>query len=258
MAATWEADRRLLETSRFSVTVLRERPAFVEARVAQGDATVLLQWVRDSAYRFFSLVEHEELGLALHPFDLATNKVLALVGRLEVRDWVDVIECAAAIQPMGYLMWAACGKDPGFSPAAILEHAGRSARYSADEVLELSFAGDPPDPGELSKRWHHLLDSAAKVIELLPAEEAGKCVLTRKRCSLPRRRLRATGGITSRRDRVPCGMHSRCLSACPRRPIRQDRGINTPRSAEIELRPLPRLRAPRASRGDHRGWPRPL
>ena len=135
---------------------------------------------RHRAYRFFPLVEHEDLGVVLHPFDLTTNKVLALVGRLEVRDWVDVIECDAAIQPMGYLMWAACGKDPGFSPAAILEHAGRSARYSAEEVLELSFDGGSPDPGELSKRWHHLLESAAKVIELLPAMEAGKCVLTRK------------------------------------------------------------------------------
>ena len=36
------------------------------------------------SFRFFPLVEHEELGLTLHPFGLATNKVLALIGRLEV------------------------------------------------------------------------------------------------------------------------------------------------------------------------------
>jgi len=42
----------------------------------------------------FPLVEHAELGLALHPFDLATNKVLALVGRAEPRDWIDAIHCA--------------------------------------------------------------------------------------------------------------------------------------------------------------------
>jgi hypothetical protein len=28
-------------------------------------------------------VRHDELGLTLHPFDLATNKLLALVGRGE-------------------------------------------------------------------------------------------------------------------------------------------------------------------------------
>ena len=179
LAATWDADRRLLEAEGFVVTVLRERPAFVEAEVSRGDESVILQWVRDSAYRFFPLVEHEELGLVLHPFDLATNKVLALVGRLEVRDWVDVIQCDASIQPLGYLAWAACGKDPGFSPGAILEHASRSARYAAEEVLELSFQGTPPDPAELSKKWHRMLDSAREVIALLPPEEAGKCVLAR-------------------------------------------------------------------------------
>lgn len=46
---------------------------------------------RDSANRFFPLQPHEDLGLTLHPFDLATDKVPALVGRLEVRDWIDVI-----------------------------------------------------------------------------------------------------------------------------------------------------------------------
>jgi hypothetical protein len=56
------------------------------------------------------------------------EKVLALVGRLEVRGWIDVIECDQRLQPLGYLAWAACGKDPGFSPAAILEHASRTAR----------------------------------------------------------------------------------------------------------------------------------
>ena len=62
-----------------------------------------MQWVRDSAFRFFPLVTHEQLGLVLHPFDLATNKVLALVGRLEVRDWIDVIECSRRLQPLGFL-----------------------------------------------------------------------------------------------------------------------------------------------------------
>jgi hypothetical protein len=137
-----------------------------------------MQWARDSAYRFFPLVEHEELGLVLHPFDLATNKALALVGRLEVRDWVDVIECNEKIQPFGYIAWAACGKDPGFSPDAILEHARRSGRYSAEEVLELSFEHQPPDPAVLSKRWRSILDEAKLVVSSLPPEEVGKCVLT--------------------------------------------------------------------------------
>ena len=180
LEATWNADRRLLGESDFEVRVLRERPSFVEAEVRRGADQVLVQWARDSAFRFFPLVRHEELGLTLHPFDLATNKVLALVGRLEVRDWVDVIHCGERIQPLGYLAWAACGKDPGFSPTSILEHAARSSRYSAEEVAELSFEGEPPDPADLSRRWHAILSGARPIIETLPAEHVGRCVLTRE------------------------------------------------------------------------------
>ncbi len=176
VAASWDSDRGLLE-KQFDVSVLRDRPGFVEARVADEQDSVLLQWTRDSAYRFFPLIEHEELGLALHPFDLATNKVLALVGRLEVRDWVDVIECDSSIQPLGYLAWAACGKDPGFSPAAILEHARRSGRYSVDEVAELSFSSGPPDAADLSRRWHTILHASDALVAALPPEEVGRCVL---------------------------------------------------------------------------------
>ena len=175
--AAWNADRRLLEAEGFVVHALRERPSFVEAEVGREGQTVVMQWARDSAFRFFPLVQHDEMGLTLHPFDLATNKVLALVGRLEARDWIDVIECHQRLQPLGYLAWAACGKDPGFSPAAILEHAARTARYSAAEVEQLSFAGPPPEVGRLSRTWHAMLEEGRRIIAALPADEAGTCVL---------------------------------------------------------------------------------
>jgi hypothetical protein len=120
LEASWAADRHLLEDRGFTVVVIRERPSFVEAEVGKGGQSVLMEWARDSAFRFFPLVRHSDLGLTLHPFDLATNKVLALVGRLEVRDWVDLIHASERIQPLGYLAWAACGKDPGFSPLGIV------------------------------------------------------------------------------------------------------------------------------------------
>lgn len=175
--ATWDADRTLLESDGFEVRVVRERASFVEAVVSRGGESALLQWARDSAYRFFPLVAHEELGLALHPFDLATNKVLALVGRLEVRDWVDLITCHERVQRLGYLAWAACGKDPGYNPAMILEQAGRSGRYSADEVAGLSFDGPPPDAAALARTWHEMLAEAKEIAALLPAAQAGRCVL---------------------------------------------------------------------------------
>jgi hypothetical protein len=80
LAATWNADRAALLDAGYEMKVIRERPAFVEAIVRRGAESVILRWTHDSAFRFFPLVEHPELGLTLHPFDLATNKVLALVG----------------------------------------------------------------------------------------------------------------------------------------------------------------------------------
>ncbi|MBI5396447.1 MAG: hypothetical protein HZA91_14225 [Verrucomicrobia bacterium] len=176
LAATWETDRKLLETNGYRLAVLAERMGFVEATVSKAGESVLMQWARDSAYRFFPLMEHEEFGLVLHPFDLATNKVLALVGRLEVRDWLDAIQCHEGVQPLGYLVWAACGKDPGFSPPLILEQAAR-ARYSAAEVAELSFEGPVPDAGALSRRWRVVVEEARALVAALPPDEAGKCVL---------------------------------------------------------------------------------
>lgn len=180
VAASWDVDRRLFEQQGFRVQVLRERPSYVEAEVGASGASVRMEWARDSAFRFFPLVRHPELGLVLHAFDLATNKVLALVGRLEVRDWVDVIFSAERLQPLGYLAWAASGKDPGFSPAAILEQAARTSRYSAEEVAELAWDGTPPDAGDLSRRWRGLLNAGRRAIAALPGEAVGTCVLTRR------------------------------------------------------------------------------
>src|SRR6266545_2834151 len=141
------------------------------------DQSVVVQWVCDSAYRFFPLVEHPDFGLTLHPFDLVTNKVLALVGRIEVRDWIDVIESSERLQRLGYLAWAACGKDPGYNPALILAEARRSARYSAAEVGQLAFAGPIPDTAGLATRWGEMLREAEVIIDELPPNQVGRAVL---------------------------------------------------------------------------------
>ena len=177
LAASWISDRERLEVLGYQVEVILERPSLVEAIVRSVSDSVRMEWNQDSAFRFFPLIEHDEFGLTLHPFDLATNKVLALVGRAEARDWVDLILAAESIQPLGYLVWAASGKDPGLSPTAIAEHASRSTRYSVDELRELHFDGAAPDASDLSRRWKRLLDSVRPVIDRLPAEHSGECVL---------------------------------------------------------------------------------
>lgn len=177
VTVSWEEDRRTLESAGYDVQPLRERPGLVEATISRDGEALAVEWAQDSAFRFFSLVEHEDLGLTLHPFDLATNKVLALVGRLEVRDWVDVLLCDQRLQPLGYLAWAACGKDPGFTPPGLLGHARRTARYSSMEVSALAFDGPAPDAAALSTDWHRALEAAERIIHHLPAEHVGEVVL---------------------------------------------------------------------------------
>ena len=207
LAATWAADRALLETGGYEVMPLREAASFVEAVVSRGNDRTDIQWARDSAFRFFPLVEDETMGLALHPFDLATNKVLAMAGRLEVRDWVDAVSCDAALQPLGYLLWAACGKDPGYNPRSLLAIAGR-LHYSRAEVDTLDFAvGERPDAAALGARWHEALAEAGNIIASLPAPEAGTCVVARdgqllreRATALPR--LLQTDGIRFHQGRI--------------------------------------------------------
>lgn len=130
----------MTESEQFDALVRRCRATclwFVAPDVAPRDREAQFQFLA----WFFPLQAHEELGLTLHPFDLATNKVLAMAGRLEVRDWVDVLSCDERLQPLGFLVWAACGKDPGFGPALLVREIRRASRYSQAEVDLLEFDG---------------------------------------------------------------------------------------------------------------------
>lgn len=175
---TVAADKELLTNQGYSLRFVREAPTFAEAIVSREGNTTLVQWAQDSAFRFFPLLEHDEFGLCLHPFDLATNKVLAMAGRLEPRDWIDLLACHEHLQPVGFLTWAACGKDPGFGPPSLLQAIRRSSRYSQAELDLLDFEGPTPDAAELGRKWHHYLKQADAICEQLPTEHVGTCVLS--------------------------------------------------------------------------------
>lgn len=175
---SWFSDRKALKRAGHGVHVIREFPSFVEAEIARDDDGVILQWIQDSAFRFFPLVEHPDFGLALHPFDLATNKTLALIGRTEIRDWFDIIHCHAHLQPFGYLVWAASGKDPGLTPPFILDQANRSTHYSKAEYEQLVFDGPAPDPETLGRTWRNMIEQAEQIVDRLPEDQLGTCVMT--------------------------------------------------------------------------------
>ncbi len=135
-----------------------EKPStFRKARVIRGDDSVDIDWAADSAYRFFPIETDPVFGMRLHLFDMATNKALALAARSETRDVVDIVELDS-IYPLEAVVWAACGKDEGFSPLLLLEMMRRFARLSRSTLKEIQ-ARDF-DPVEIKKAWIEMSERA--------------------------------------------------------------------------------------------------
>lgn len=108
-------------------------------------------------------------GFLLHEIDLATSKTLALAGRDEPRDFVDILFVHERVLPLGGLVWAAVGKDPGFSPLSLLELLKRRGRYQPEEVGRLDLVA-PFDLVEAKQTWLAALDDADAFVR----SEAGR------------------------------------------------------------------------------------
>lgn len=67
---------------------------------------------------------------------------------------------------------AACGKDPGFTPEFLLDHAGRHAAYTQADLNRLSLRR-PLDLRTLKQRWLKAMDEARRLIAALPPDEIG-------------------------------------------------------------------------------------
>ena len=177
--ASFELDSCILKKENYELKIIRDRNGFIEADISKGNDSILVQWTTDSCFRFFPLLEDKDFGLTMHPFDLATNKILALAGRLEVRDWIDVINCSDKIQHLGFLVYASCAKDPGFSPEMILQEATRSSHYSQIEYDTLTFKDNEfEDLAIVSKKWKRILSEANDIINKLPYKNVGSAVMT--------------------------------------------------------------------------------
>jgi len=130
---------------------------FRKARVVRGGATVEIDWAADSAFRFFPIERDPQLGWRLHLFDIATNKALALSARTETRDYVDIVELHR-MYPLQAICWAACGKDPGFTPVSLLKMMKRFARISPTELDKIKARA--LDPARLKTAWIEMSDAA--------------------------------------------------------------------------------------------------
>lgn len=167
-----DADAAVLEQNGYQVTWDNVQPTFRRALVVRGDLLTKLEWVFDSAFRFFPVEPDAEVGYVLNFWDAATNKLLAMAGRGELRDYLDVLHLHRQHLRLGALAWAACGKDIGYTPQFLLEEAQRLAHYPAALLANLKLR-EPVDLVECKKQWLAASREAERLLNLLPAHEVG-------------------------------------------------------------------------------------
>jgi hypothetical protein len=172
VASAFAADRALLEAKAFEVDVATQTSGFVRAVVRKGEDATKVEWVHDAPWRFLPVLTHPVAGYLLHPIDLAVNKLLALVGRDEPRDLLDIMFAHRSVLSLGALCWAACGKDPGFTPTLLLGLLRRRGRNRPEEMARLRLR-EQPDLVELKREWLGALDQAEAELAKRPPDQLG-------------------------------------------------------------------------------------
>ena len=169
-----EADVRTLQDAGWDVVKINrdgawDKPvSFRKAVIKSGADTLELDWAHDSAFRFFPILPDPLLGWRLHLFDIATNKALALSARTETRDYVDIVELGRTY-PLEAILWAACGKDPGFNPLSLLKMVIRFAKIDPAKLEEIQ--ARKLDPFALKEEWIAMADRAREEMTLLANEQ---------------------------------------------------------------------------------------
>ncbi len=171
-----EADATTLREAGYEVSWLLRTSAFHRAVTRLGAASLRIEWAHDSAFRFYPIQQDDRCGYRLHDADAAINKVLALAGRNEIRDFVDVLHLHDTYLSLGALAWAACGQDPGYTPDFLLEQTARHAAYTETDLHRLALR-EPLDLGALKRRWLTAMDEARTLVADLPASEVGSLYL---------------------------------------------------------------------------------
>lgn len=172
VAEAFRDDSQRLIGQGMSLTIEMKQPGYIRATVNSELDSTKIEWAHDSAWRFMPVIRHPEAGYQLHPVDIAVNKALALAGRDEARDFLDVMYIDRAVLSLGALIWAACGKDPGFTPLSLLELLKRRGRYQQEDFSRLHLTR-PVELTELKRQWLGALDYAAEFVHSRPPSEIG-------------------------------------------------------------------------------------
>jgi hypothetical protein len=172
LEAAAEADAKALIEAGLAFSWKRVQIGKRDAEIeGLGDKT-RLEWVHDTAYRFFPAQRDELFGYVLHPVDLATNKASAAAERRVPRDIVDLVIIHETMLPLGAVVCAALGRFPGQSPEGMLDDIRRHSRFSTDEFEAVSM-NRPIDITDLLRRIHTMIESAEQFINCIPSEAVG-------------------------------------------------------------------------------------
>jgi hypothetical protein len=166
------ADTALLADEGFTIQWLRQEPAMYAAAVQRRGESMKLEWVQDSDFRFFPVIQDELFGYMLHVIDIATNKAMAAAGRRAPRDVLDLLYIHEHHLPLGAVIWAAVEKAPGFTPEGLINEIRRNARYRADDYAALDMA-EPIDAGKVAQRLRAVLEEAEAFARAMPAGKEG-------------------------------------------------------------------------------------
>jgi len=172
VAQASSADTELLTEHDFFIQWLRREPGIHAALVQRGGERTRLEWVRDSDFRFFPAMKDALFGYRLHLVDLATNKALAAAGRREPRDVLDLLTIHDRHLPLGAVIWAAVGKDPGYSPESLIGEIRRNARYRDDDYTDLDMIM-PVNAGEVARHLRAALEEAEAFVRAMPDGKEG-------------------------------------------------------------------------------------
>jgi hypothetical protein len=172
----WADDCAALRREGFEVTSVRKPTpggGFAEAVVRSDAGTTLLDWTYDTPVRFFPAQTDPVFGWRLHDFDLAVNKILALAGRREPRDYVDLVMIHRSRFPIATVAWAASGKDAGMTPGLVLDEITRNAAFTAEQITASVDMEGALDLKSLKRDFLDGVAAARDLFATLPLDHAG-------------------------------------------------------------------------------------
>jgi hypothetical protein len=179
LAASAPRDIAALRATGYEVVPGRQDATFQRALIRRGGQETKIEWVQDSPFRFFPVEPDPELGWRLNFWDAATNKILALVGRQEVRDYLDALYLHQRHLHLGALAWAAAAKDPGLTPELIADWARRGNRFRPEDFRDVRLS-QPFDLVAGKRQWLTAWAEADALFEKLPPAEMGCFYLDRR------------------------------------------------------------------------------